>query len=838
VAAGVTEIGARLSLLNSPAFIRNANAAAVAVNKLTASIEAQAAASGRLVASNADIAASNAEIATSTKVSTKVSTDAALASDAAIIKSRKAVTTATDDAAKAQKSALNTIANNPIVKKGALVLGAGLIAGAYEGLKQANVVQSKLTLLSTAAGVAQKDLPQYMKGALDISNQYGTSLSSVLDVMYRIKSASVGLHETNAQIIENSKSAVQLGVLQGSSMTPSQIDNTARVYGAFQNANLRGAQTPQQISATVNAAVGAGDVRMSDVIGMVGKGGLVNASAANMSAADMLGWMDTMTHFGGNPSNVGTLVSHAITQLSGVTKQSQQVQEMVGIAPGQLSAEIADPKVGLVGAFKTLKTSLQKFNPLSYFPQFKNDAPGRQSAADQLKAWGIMSQDEYKRYTTGGKLTSLEQETLQTQLVAKMFGGGKQMTPDETMIMEMLKAQGIIGQINQKATPQQYKKDLALAENTPLFQLKAAGTKWNNELIKLGTAMQGPAKIIAHVFGDLAGWAQENMGAVEVGIGAVAAFGVAFLGLRLASKIADLVKNFQDLGGPLARLKTQFSSVINSLTGGRFGTAAVTKAVPEETFAGAVTEFAAAVNRFGAESVLGPGSKLPFPSTTSPGGNSPVPILGPNGKPLTTPPGGEPPGTILGPDGKPLPKTTPTPREGYGGAEGLAGGFLGKAGEVGAELYVTSRQVSALAHNKEPWDPLHIKGWHKDIGHWADEGGVDVGRTAAAMWHGLFGGGNPTPAPSAGSTVTSASSQAKILMGQAAAAQKLANQETAAGDTVQAQLTQAVEAGLAAQASKLLKKDNPTTIYTTIQLDGKTIASVVQAQIKKQAARN
>jgi hypothetical protein len=137
MSAGVTEVGARLSLLNSPAFIRNAEAAAAAVDKLTASIDAASAAAEKQVAANAAIADSNARVAASASVSSKASTDATLAADAAILKSSKAKAAASDAATvatKSQNTALNTMAKNPVLKSGALT-GAALVAWAYEGIK-------------------------------------------------------------------------------------------------------------------------------------------------------------------------------------------------------------------------------------------------------------------------------------------------------------------------------------------------------------------------------------------------------------------------------------------------------------------------------------------------------------------------------------------------------------------------------------------------------------------------------------------------------------------------------------------------------------------------------
>jgi hypothetical protein len=828
------------------------------VTKLTLAIDRSAAVARASAAANDTLAASNAKVAESAGVTAgavATTRDATLVTDAAIIKSTKAKTVAVEDAAKAQNAALNSVANNPIVKKGALVLGVGLFAGVYEALKSANQVQAKLTLLSTAAGAATKDLPYFMKGALTISNQYGTSLGSVLDVMYRIKSASVGMNLSNAQVLSNSKAAVELGVLQGGTMTPSQLDNTARVYGAFENAGLRGAQTPSQISATVNAAVGAGDVRMNDVIGMIGKGGIQAAQASHMSAADMLGWMDTMTHFGANPQNAGTLVAHAINLLQSGSKMSQEATQMGGIAPGQLAAEIADPKVGLIGAMTTLKNSFHKFNPTDSFPHTASETP-KQAAEKLLKSWGIMTNQEYQAYTTGGYLTPQQQQQIQNAMTAKAFGSARQMTPEQTLLMNMMKAQGIITQINQKATPEQYKKDLALAQETPLNQLKIAGNKWKNVLIEIGTALQGPAKIIAHGFSDFAGWLQENMVEVEVALGAVAALGAAFIALRVANSVMNLIGSLGKLREGFGLLGGRLSGVLNTLSGGRFGTAYEATQVPTTEFAGAVNEFSAAVTRFMGESgILGSvggagaaeraGVAAAAGAETAAAGAETAAAAAAGASAAyaiaATASAVAVAGAAAYLGAKYLPGNTSLLDRVTGTHATINGHPVVTPAQLAAQQAVSNGQPVPLGSNGMPIPPSTSTAAAAAAYASAYARRNNAGAAGAVDWATVARTANPGApvlVPSAASTVTSATGQVAKLLKQAAADQVTANAERYAGLGNQANQSQAAEAALAERASTLLASQHPTTIYTQINLDGKKIADVVQAQIKKTAARN
>jgi hypothetical protein len=528
VAAGVTSVGARLILSGRSAFVASADAATDAM-KAFRDVTLEAADAAKTLSGSVD--ASTADIMAATRASSAVTTEAATANTVAVEKQidiQKAWAAANAESVLGHQKqadavdkltvsttkyegALAGLASNTLIKKLSLYGDVGVAGAAYEGLKQYMSLSQQMTQVTAQAGVAAKNLPTLTQGVMGISRETGESFAAVAEQLYRIASARAGLHSTNQELLRLTQMSAQLNVL-GNVTGDSSQELTARVIGALMNAQLVGAKNPQQIAALANAAVGAGDIRMSQLIASIGRGAIPAAKLVGVSAPQTLAWIDLLTKLGNNPSTAGTLIAHNLISLGGATEQAQKVMEMIGLSPSAIQDVMKTPANkggGLAGAVKDLLGHMKQFNPVSYYPATGGNAAGYSSAMYQLQAYGILTPSQIQQWTQGN-LSPSAQSDLETKLIAKMFGAAKQSVPIATLVKYLPQFTQTLNQINAQANQSQYAKDVGLAENTPQNTMLRVRRSLDTMSYSIGQEVYPTLKKMAEYGGDVALWLGKN----------------------------------------------------------------------------------------------------------------------------------------------------------------------------------------------------------------------------------------------------------------------------------------------------------------------------------------
>jgi hypothetical protein len=339
------------------------------------------------------------------------------------------------------------------------------------------------------------------------------------------------------------------------------------------------------------------------------------------------------------------------------------------------------------------------------------------------------------------------------------------------------------------------------------------------------------------------------MGVVEAGLGAIAALGAAFVGLRIANGVMSLIGSLGKLREGFGLLGDRLSGVINTLSGGRFGSPMAQTESSYTIFGGAVDQFAAAVARFdfGAESALGKTPLNPYGTIVPPrSATTEPPVVVPPTAPKTVPLRAADAGAdiayglatktglglglygamnifsqLSGPGGvmangmKPDNNMLPFGDMGLGNANSGILGWLNHNSVVqslgpkyGPDGYALGTPKSGYNANGSPKSstpkntPKTSEGGWLGTGHWFEAAGNDVGHVAASAWHDLFGGGSkPKPKPNLGVWAPTPSN----------------------ADAV---------------ASVPGYAYPPITVYANLTVDGKVLATAVQKSTKAQAARN
>lgn len=402
----------------------------------------------------------------------------------------------------------------PAFMKGATYLGLGAVGAIYEGVKMYADLGAKMTQLSTQAGVDKNLLPGLTQDALRISKETGQSVNDIADAMYRVASGTAswrnGLGATKQQLAQITESVSQLNLL-GNVPGGQQAEQASRILTVLLNANFKGiGKDPKKAMALINAGVGAGDIRMSELISALGRGALASASGVGLSAKDAISWIDLLTSMGTTGSVAGTYVRSGIINLAAAGGKGEKALAMLGIKPGQIQALMSGP-TGLIGAAQFLNEHLNKFNPVLTYPKF-HGLTGRAGAEAQLEAWGANSIDpkliaKWGLNSMGAIATDMAKQTLTPQekqflkifMLANSFGGAKQLTP----ILTLLQAtnlpgqpatrtdtiQGIEANITRNATQQHLNESIEQAKQTPKTQFNILLRTLQADLINIGKAL-------------------------------------------------------------------------------------------------------------------------------------------------------------------------------------------------------------------------------------------------------------------------------------------------------------------------------------------------------------
>ena len=438
--------------------------------------------------------------------------------------------------------ALNTIskAGNPAFMKVAGWAGVDAVGVAYESVKKFMSFNSKLTQSVTQAGVPLKNMSQISAGILDISRQTGQSANDLADAFYRVASATAGSKTSVKDMLTYTKAIAQFNIL-GNIPQGVQSENSARVVMAAVNAQLRGTRgtgkaAVDKIVASLNAIIGTGDIRASDLLAGFGRGYLAVGKANNLSMADMGAAIDTLTQLGTGGAAAGTMAQRAIQMMFSPTTQGAKGLAMVGLKYDSLRK--AETSGGLPAALKMLSDHLKKFDVFNY-PKYKG-ASGRQGAINQLEEWfqGQLPQKFIDQWSKGmaskGGLSDADQRQIMTMMLSKMYGGSRSSATMMNLLFDLPRLTANYQNIQAHSTQAYLKKQEAVAGQSPAVQFRKIVANINADLIQLGKTLTPLALKIAHGFGGLVNAITKFKPLLYTLIAAVGGLATAYVAIKAA----------------------------------------------------------------------------------------------------------------------------------------------------------------------------------------------------------------------------------------------------------------------------------------------------------------
>ena len=437
---------------------------------------------------------------------------------------------ATESLQRQQDAAQNTLKKfadaAPRLSKFSLYVAGGFVASMYEGIKQWGNFQKIMTTTFTQAHVATSKQKALTADVLDVAKQTGKSYNDVADALYRVASATSswnnGTGATTGQLNALLKTTAQLQVL-GNVPGGAQSEAAARIIGAVAMSDMKDItgkndmQKSQASAAMINAIVGAGDIKMTDLISALGRGVLTSAKSVGLGMKDVGAFIDLMTVHGTTGATAGTYVAHALQLLTGSTQQNRQYQAAIGIAPGDLE-EIMKTK-GLGATAQYLSQHMNSLNAISslsvqagtkhltgqdaavYMMQKAQLTPEQIQVFKSGQLANVNSAADYKNLT---KEQQKVYDTVRLIQMQAMFGGGRQAIPLITLMENLGQYNSINSLIGKSSTQKEYKKDLAKAMDQPAVQQAKLLRSLQYDLMMFGKTMSG-------FYSNLLRWANDIM---------------------------------------------------------------------------------------------------------------------------------------------------------------------------------------------------------------------------------------------------------------------------------------------------------------------------------------
>lgn len=228
-------------------------------------------------------------------------------------------------------------------------LGVALVGALVASTKAAIDFQHQMELIHTQAGASTKEVERMSKAILQLAGSVGTAPEDLAKGLFHIESAGI----RGAHALEILKAAAE-----GAKVGQANLEDTTNaLIGAF-TSGVKGAGSMEHAMAVLNATVGAGNMRMSDLTAAMGTGLLSAAKGVGISMQDVGAALAELTVQNENASEASTRLQMAFLTMAANTTKGAAALKSIGITQNQLANDMRTH--GLIFALNDLQTSLVK----------------------------------------------------------------------------------------------------------------------------------------------------------------------------------------------------------------------------------------------------------------------------------------------------------------------------------------------------------------------------------------------------------------------------------------------------------------------------------------------
>lgn len=323
-----------------------------------------------------------------------------------------------------------------------ITLPLAVMAGA--AVKTAADFNGEMRKIQTQAGGTASDVKVLSEQILAFRDaQQGPQ--ELAKAMYHLKS--VGMDNVAAMNALRTASA-------GAAVGGSDLEETASALAAAWRTGIRGATTFKGSMGTVNAIVGAGNMRMEDLVGALSTGVLPAAKSVGLSFKDVGTALAVMTDQGVPAQAAATRLRMTFSMMAAPTAKAADAMKSVGLKSTDLANAMRQK--GLIGALELLKQHLAGLSKVK-----------------------------------------------QTQVISQMFGGGRTSSAIITLLQSLDVAKEKYKQISDQS------RSFAAAAETQAKGFNAEWARFRSSMqragVAMGTTLMPYARKLLDTIGRLAG---------------------------------------------------------------------------------------------------------------------------------------------------------------------------------------------------------------------------------------------------------------------------------------------------------------------------------------------
>jgi len=358
------------------------------------------------------------------------------------------------------------------------ILGVGVAA-----VKMGVDFQKQMEMIHTQAGASQHEVNKLSKAVLQLAPSTTQGPGELAKALFHVES--VGFRGAKAMNVLKVAS-------QGAQIGQANLEETASALSAVTITNIKGTQNYQHAMAILNATIGAGNMRMTDLLEALKSGIVPTAKVAGLSLQGLAAALAMMTDEGVPAGIAANRLRTALLMMTNPTAKAQAALKSVGLNALDMAHQLQKPD-GLVAALTLLRTHMESIH------------------------------DPAKRL----------------QLIGELFGGSRSAGTIALLLNNLDRVSMKYAQIGK--TSSKFGADLAASNATASTKLSKAWSAITTALTKAGTALAPTfikiADAVARAATDFSKLSTTQKDVVLFGLAAAAAAGPV---LRMAGALVSI----------------------------------------------------------------------------------------------------------------------------------------------------------------------------------------------------------------------------------------------------------------------------------------------------------
>ncbi len=231
-----------------------------------------------------------------------------------------------------------------------MAAGITAVSVAMGSVKGAMDFKKQMEMVRTQAGASQAEVDKLTGAVLDFAKVSPQGPEELAKALYHIES--VGLRGADAMNVLKIAS-------EGSAVGNANLEAVTNTLTAATVAHIKGTENQTDAMGTLNAIVGAGNMRMEDLAASMSSGILPTAQQVGIGLTDVGAALATMTDAGVPAVDAATRLRISFFLMAAETPRAAQALQEIGINQLDLAAKMRNE--GLIPALQLLKTRLDEF---------------------------------------------------------------------------------------------------------------------------------------------------------------------------------------------------------------------------------------------------------------------------------------------------------------------------------------------------------------------------------------------------------------------------------------------------------------------------------------------